>query len=106
MATQNKTGAKTPQKAASPPKQSQKVPLKAGINWMNPNEDESVRASASLTLGGAFAVHGIKVVDGQKGLFVSMPSYKSGEGYKDIFHAVTAEDRERMNTAVMEAYEQ
>jgi stage V sporulation protein G len=106
MATQTKTGARPSQKAASPPKQSPKVPLKANINWMNPKEDESIRATASLTLGGAFAVHGIKVIDGQKGTFISMPSYKSGENFKDIFHAVTAEDRERMNEAVMRAYEQ
>jgi stage V sporulation protein G len=106
MATQTKTGAKTHPKASSPPPQSPKLPLHANINWMNPKEDESIRATASLTLGGAFAVHGIKVIDGQKGRFISMPSYKSGDSYKDIFHAVTAEDRERMNEAVMRAYEQ
>ena len=85
----------------------QRLPsMKAIINWLNPNENESVRATASLTVGGAFAVHGIKVINGSKGEFVSMPSYKSGADYKDIFHAVTAEAREQMNGAVMKAYEQ
>jgi stage V sporulation protein G len=107
MPTQKPTGARPPQKAASPPKQSQKLPLKANINWLNPDEDGAIRANASLTIGGAFAVHGIKVVHGTKGGFISMPSYKQSDGtYKDIFHSVTAEDRERMNEAVMQAYEQ
>ncbi len=100
MATQAKNGAKAPQKPA------QRLPLKASINWLNPHEDERIRASASLSIGGAFAVHGIKVVEGTKGTFVSMPSYKSGDGYKDIFHAVTKEARQQMNDAVMAAYEQ
>lgn len=100
MATQAKNGAKAPQKPA------QRLPLKATVNWLNPHEDERIRASASFTIGGAFAVHGIKVVEGTKGTFVSMPSYKSGDGYKDIFHAVTKEARQQMNDAVMAAYDQ
>jgi stage V sporulation protein G len=107
MPTQSKTGARPPQRAASPPKQAQEPPsLKAGINWMNPDEEGAIRATASLTIGGAFAVHGIKIIDGSKGQFVSMPSYRSGESYKDIFHAVSAEAREQMNEAVLAAYNQ
>ena len=88
------------------PKQNQRLPIRASINWLNPNEDESLRARVSLSIGGAFAVHGIKVLSGSKGDFVSMPSYKSGDNYKDIFHATSAEAREQMNEAVMKAYEQ
>lgn len=107
MPTQVKAGARPHQKAASPPKQSQKPPsFKASVNWLNPDEDGAIRATASLNIGGAFAVHGIKVIDGSKGQFVSMPSYKSGEAYKDIFHAVTKEAREQMNEAVLAAYNQ
>jgi stage V sporulation protein G len=107
MPSQAKTGARPTQKAASPPKQAQKPPsLKANINWLNPGEEGAIRATASLNIGGAFAVHGIKVIDGSKGQFVSMPSYKSGESYKDIFHAVTKEAREQMNDAVLAAYNQ
>ena len=97
------TGAKSPQKPAG---QSAKLPIKASINWLNTKDEGNTRATASLTIGGAFAVHGIKVISGQKGDFVSMPSYKSGDSYKDIFHAVTADVREQMNDAVMKAYEQ
>jgi stage V sporulation protein G len=107
MATQARTGEKSPPKqAATPPKQSQKLPLKVRVNWLNPDEESAIRATASLTLGGTFAVHGIKVIDGSKGQFVSMPGYKSGENYKDIFHAITADARQQMNDAVMAAYEQ
>ena len=97
------TGVKSAQK---PAEQAVKMPVKASINWLNTKEDGNVRATASLTIGGAFAVHGIKVISGQKGDFVSMPSYKSGDSYKDIFHAVTADARQQMNDAVMDAYEQ
>lgn len=92
--------------AEKPAEQAAKMPVRASINWLNTKDDGNVRATASLTIGGAFAVHGIKVINSQKGEFVSMPSYKSQDGYKDIFHAVTAEAREQMNDAVMKAYEQ
>lgn len=73
--------------------------------------DSSVKAFVSANIGDAFAIHGIKVIDSQKGLFVSMPqsSYQKADGktkYNDIFHAVTAEARAELNSKVMEAYEQ
>ena len=103
------TGARQPQATDQQnQKQGQRLPsMKATVNWMNPNDEDNIRATASMTVGGAFAVHGIKVIRSeQKGDFVSMPSYKSKDGYKDIFHAVTAEAREQMNSTVMAAYEQ
>ena len=103
------TGAKKPQTTSQQPeKQAQKLPsIRANINWLNPKEDGNIRATASLTIGGAFAAHGIKVIRSQnKDDFVSMPNYKKGDKYKDIFHAVTKEAREAMNDAVMKAYEQ
>lgn len=68
-------------------------------------------AIASANIGGAFAVHGIKVIDSEKGLFVSMPSnqYMKASGeikYQDIFHPVTAEARQKLNNAVLAAYQQ
>ena len=104
------TPKKTAPQVTDPPeekKQGQVFPaIKAVIDWMNPNGDENVKAKASMTVGGAFAVHGIRVIDSAKGEFVSMPSYKGQDGYKDIFHAITKEAREQMNEAVMDAYEQ
>jgi len=108
--TQSKiTGAKNPQTTnQQPEKQAQNPPsIRVGVNWLNPKDDGNIRATANLTIGGAFAVHGVKVIRSKdKGDFVSMPSYKKGEEYKDIFHAVTKEAREQINAAVMKAYEQ
>jgi len=108
--TQSKptTGADQPQDTGQQEaSQGQRLPsIRASVSWLNPNDDESVRAKASLTSGGAFAIHGIRVINSAKGDFVSMPSYKGNDGYKDIFHAVTADARQQMNDAVMQAYEQ
>lgn len=73
--------------------------------------DSNIKAFVSANIGGAFAIHGIKVIDSEKGLFVSMPqsSYQKAGGrtkYIDIFHAVTAEARTKLNGKVLEAYEQ
>lgn len=67
----------------------------------------SIRATASVNINGDFAVRNVKVVEGSKGLFVSTPQYKAGNGeYKDICFPVTKEARERFNAAVLGAYEQ
>ena len=80
------------------------------IDRMVDREDSKVRAYASANIGGAFAIHGIRVVDSQKGLFVQMPqrSYQKDGAtkYEDIFHPITAEARTRLNSAVLSAYEQ
>lgn len=72
--------------------------------------DFKTRAYASATIGGAFAVHGIRVIESEKGRFVAMPqeSYqKKGETkYNDTFHAITANARTALVDAVNEAYEQ
>lgn len=69
-----------------------------------------IKAFASATIGGAFAVHGIRVIDSEKGIFISMPqeSYtKNGEKkYTNIFHAITAEARTALLDAVDAAYAQ
>ena len=65
------------------------------------------RAYASATIDGCFAVRGIKLVEGGKdGLFVSMPSRKTQDGYKEICFPVTAEFRNQLYGAVMDAYHQ
>lgn len=100
-------------KQAAPTKeQKQKNPsIQVRIDRLNDYEGSSVKAFASANIGGVFAIHGIRVVDSQKGLFVSMPqnSYKDGNGntkYSDIFHAVTADARTELNEKVIDAYEQ
>lgn len=84
--------------------------ITARIDRMVDLSGSKVKAIASATIGGVFAVHGIRVIDSQKGLFVQMPqsSYeKDGQKkYSDLFHAVTADARECMINAVMNAYDQ
>lgn len=85
--------------------------VRATINRLVDKPDSSVKAFASASFDGYYAVHGIKVCEGEKGLFVSMPSnsYTGQNGekkYQDIFHPVTKGAREALNTAVIGAYKQ
>ena len=64
-----------------------------------------------MNIAGAVAIHGLRVIDSRKGVFVSMPtrSYTDSNGntqYSEIAHAVTKETREAINTKVLEAYNQ
>lgn len=63
------------------------------------------KAIGSVTIGNAFAVHGVRVVEGEKGLFVAMPQRKDGDRYRDVAHPVTAEMRALMGSAVLEEYQ-
>ena len=69
----------------------------------------NTKAIASATIGGAFAIHNIRVVNSERGLFVAMPasSYtRNGEAhYSDIFQPITATARTELNSAVLAAYE-
>lgn len=72
-----------------------------------PGQQGGIRAYASATIDGCFAVRGIKVVEGGRdGLFVSMPSRKTVDGYKEVCFPVTAEFRDQLHNAVMDAYQQ
>lgn len=93
-------------------KKEQKQPLPnitARIDRLVDQEDSNIKAYASVNIGGAFAVHGIKVIDSVKGLFVSMPSNgykKDGKmQYSDICHPITAKARNELIDKVTEAYE-
>ena len=83
--------------------------VNAKITKIIDKPDSSIKAFASVTLDGYFAVHGIKVCDSEKGLFVSMPStsYTSnGETkYRDTFHPITKGAREALNQEVLDKYE-
>ncbi len=70
----------------------------------------TVKAVCDVTLDGAFAIHGVKLIKGQKGDFVSMPSdkWKSSQGevkHKDIVHPIDSEYRAQLFKAVSSAYE-
>lgn len=66
----------------------------------------SCKATASVNVYGDFAVRGIKIMEGSKGLFISMPSYKAGNGeYKDICFPCTKESKAEFDKAVIGAYQ-
>ena len=83
--------------------------VNAKINRLIDKPDSGVRAIASASFDGYYAVHGIKVCEGEKGLFISMPStsYTTASGekkYQDIFHPTTKGARDALNTSVLNAY--
>ncbi len=70
------------------------------------NEGEiKLKAYADVTFEGCFVIHGLKVIDGQKGMFVAMPSRKMPDGeYKDIAHPITPELRKEITDSVINKY--
>ena len=69
-------------------------------------KEGKMRAVVSITLDGVFVVHDIKVIEGEKGLFIAMPSRRSADGeYKDVAHPINSETRERIQAIILEAYE-
>lgn len=94
---------KTP--AAAP--ENTALPMKVDVKIGSIRPEGNVKAYASVNLNGCFAIRNVKVLDSTKGLFVSMPSYKAGNGeYRDICFPVTKEFREQLNSAVLDAYQQ
>ena len=69
-------------------------------------DGKNLLANASVTIGGCFAIRGVRVIDSEKGAFVSMPQRKSAEDeYKDICFPTTAEMRKTLNSAVLGEYQ-
>ncbi|HLN64892.1 MAG TPA: septation regulator SpoVG [Symbiobacteriaceae bacterium] len=68
-------------------------------------ESSKVKATVSVVFDGMFVVHDMRVVEGINGVFVAMPRRKTAEGeFKDTAHPITAEAREMIQKAVLEAY--
>ncbi len=69
-------------------------------------KEGKMKAVVSITIDDEFVVHDIKVIDGDKGLFIAMPSRKTAEGeYRDIAHPISTESRERLQGMILAAYE-
>lgn len=100
-----------PKETEKAQEQKSKIPsLYAKIDRLVDYEGSKVKAFASVTIGNAFAVHGIRIVESEKGPFVAMPSssyQKDGKTeYNDIFHPITGDARTELNNHILEAYEQ
>ena len=70
------------------------------------NSENRMKAVASVTFDNEFVIHDIKVIESQNGLFIAMPSRKTPNGeFKDIAHPINAETREKIQKAILDAYE-
>ena len=70
------------------------------------SNEGKMKAIVSLTFDDAFAVHDIKVIEGQERLFVAMPSRRTPDGeFKDIAHPINAQMREQIQTAILDRYQ-
>ena len=70
------------------------------------DKEGKMRAIVSITIDDEFVVHDIKVIEGEKGLFIAMPSKKSADGeYRDIAHPINSSTRDKLQKVILEAYE-
>lgn len=70
-------------------------------------KEGKMKAVVSITLDEEFVVHDIKVIEGDKGLFIAMPSRRAGDGeYRDIAHPINSETREKLQGIILERYEE
>ena len=70
-------------------------------------KEGKMKAVVSITIDDEFVVHDIKVVEGEKGLFIAMPSRKAADGeYRDIAHPINSDTRTLIQNIVLERYEQ
>ena len=71
------------------------------------SENRMLKAVVSITMDEEFVVHDIKVIEGEKGLFIAMPSKKAMDGeYRDIAHPINSGTRERIQKLILEKYEE
>lgn len=71
------------------------------------SKEGKMKAVVSITIDEEFVVHDIKVIEGEKGLFIAMPSRKATDGeYRDIAHPINSTTRERIQKLILEKYEE
>ncbi len=69
-------------------------------------KEGKMKAIVSITLDNEFVVHDIKVIEGEKGVFIAMPSRKATDGeYRDIAHPINSETRDRIQNIILAKYE-
>ena len=70
-------------------------------------KEGKMKAVVSVTFDDVFVVHDIKVIDGDKGLFIAMPSRKAADGeYRDIAHPINSSTREKIQELILEKYQE
>lgn len=69
--------------------------------------DGKMKAVVSITIDDVFVVHDIKIIDGDKGIFIAMPSRKSLDGeFRDVAHPINTETRNELQNIILSRYEQ
>ena len=69
------------------------------------DKDGKMKAVVSITIDDAFVVHDIKIIEGEKGLFIAMPSRKASDGeYRDIAHPINSGTREKIQKMILDKY--
>ena len=70
-------------------------------------KEGKMKAVVSITIDEEFVVHDIKVIEGEKGLFIAMPSRKATDGeYRDIAHPINSSTRDKIQTISLEKYQE
>ena len=71
------------------------------------DKDGKMKAVVSITIDDEFVVHDIKVIEGEKGLFIAMPSRKASDGeYRDIAHPINSGTREKIQKMILDKYDE
>ncbi len=69
------------------------------------NKDSKMKAIVSITFDNEFVVHDIKIIEGDKGLFIAMPSRKTADGeFRDTAHPINSETRDKLQSIILERY--
>ena len=69
-------------------------------------KEGKMKAIVSITLDNEFVIHDIKVIEGEKGLFIAMPSRKAADGeYRDVAHPINSDTRDRIQRMILEKYQ-
>ena len=70
-------------------------------------KEGKMKAVVSITIDDEFVVHDIKIVEGEKGMFIAMPSRKASDGeYRDIAHPINTATRERLQSMILDKYQE
>ena len=70
-------------------------------------KEGKTKAVVSITIDEEFVIHDIKVIEGEKGLFIAMPSRKASDGeYRDIAHPINSLTRDSIQTMILNRYEE
>ena len=77
------------------------------VRFRKVEKEGKMKAVVSITIDEEFVVHDIKIIEGEKGLFIAMPSRKAADGeYRDIAHPINSDTRDRIQKLILEKYQE